>query len=295
MLSIRKEQISAFEDQSLRSFEDEMVQHLKTFSPKQFEISGELGIRQIIILGIDRAKKYKFTCQGAVQFYIEMMLMFGNDFDTDPQYPLIRKLLNVESEMDQIERADLLHEKIMDYKEKVEGRSKKPSSIKSSNTTVKLIKQNCPEESDPIDDAIVIIENSDFAKTREGKKVLDKIMELHNNGNIEYTNLPDGNFGRWHNSKIQIPNGVCDLNFIASSVLVHEATHALYEDEFPKSKKKFTVDEELCCNTNELALYEEQRTNGYRYSNLERIRKKSQKNKIRNDVYQRYPGIPEHL
>ncbi len=121
MLTIRKEQIIAFEDQSIKSFEDDTVQHLKSFTPKQFEIIGELSIRKIIKLGIEKAEKCKFTMQGPIRFYIEMMFMFGSDFDTDPQYPWVREILNIESGYNQMERADKLHERMTDYIEKAVG------------------------------------------------------------------------------------------------------------------------------------------------------------------------------
>ena len=146
-----------------------------------------------------------------------------------------------------------------------------------------------------IDDAIAIIEKSKWSKTPEGKKVLAKIKQLRKDGKIEYKKLPGGTLGQWSGDKILIPDGATDPDFIASSVLVHEGTHALNEDEFPKSKTKFTIDEEVRTNTNELDLYEEQRTTGYRSAELERRRNARKKGKLRDDVRSRYPGLPEQL
>jgi hypothetical protein len=92
-----------------------------------------------------------------------------------------------------------------------------------------------------------------------------------------------------------VPEGATDVDYIASSVLVHEGTHALNEDELPASKTKFTIDEEMRTNTNELDYYEEQRKNGYRYSELERRRTARAAGTLRDDVRSRYPGLPEHL
>ena len=164
----------------------------------------------------------------------------------------------------------------------------RPSKPASSSKT------SCAKKS-PIEKAIEIVEKSKFAKTAEGKKVLAKIKDLHKNGKIKHKKLPAGTLGQWDGNNILIPEGQTDPDFIASSVLAHEATHALNEDEFPASKKKFVIDEELRCNENELDLYEEQRKTGYRSAELERRRNKRKQGKLRDDVRQRYPGLPEHL
>jgi len=154
----------------------------------------------------------------------------------------------------------------------------------------------CPAgTADPIDQAIEIVGKSKFAKTEEGKKVLKKIKELRKNGKIVRKKLGKNTLGQWNGSEIEVPDDATDPEFIASSVLVHEATHALNEDEIPASKTKFTIDEEMRTNTNELDLYEEQRARGYRSAELERRRKARKDGKLRDDVRKRYPGLAEHL
>ena len=123
-MKIRREQIEVFEEARLPAFEDEMVEHLKEFTPMHSEVLGEEGIRPIIQLGMERAKKYGWTHKGPVRFYIELFFMLGVDFDTDPQFPWTRQLLADPSVPDQTERADRLHAKVMDYIEVVGGPSR---------------------------------------------------------------------------------------------------------------------------------------------------------------------------
>jgi len=120
-LRIRKEQMKVFEEVALRNFEDEMVQHIKQFTPKHSEIIGEKVVQQVVRTGMERAKKYGLTNRGPVRFYIEMMFMFGSDFDTDPQYPWTGEILNDSKIEDQMQRADRLYYKAMDYLEKAAG------------------------------------------------------------------------------------------------------------------------------------------------------------------------------
>ena len=84
MLEIREEQMAVFDQAARKSFEDEMVQHLAEFVPKQCEVIGEQQVRKVIQLGIERARIYSLTIRGPVRFYIELMFVFGSDFDTDP-------------------------------------------------------------------------------------------------------------------------------------------------------------------------------------------------------------------
>src|SRR5207302_709278 len=72
MLEIRSEQITVFEQAALEAFEDEMVEHLKKFSPEHCEVMGEPRVRSVIQLGMARAKTYGFTNRGPVRFYLEM-------------------------------------------------------------------------------------------------------------------------------------------------------------------------------------------------------------------------------
>jgi hypothetical protein len=120
MLSIREEQMLAFSIEAKKQFEKEIVQHISEFAPKQYEILGESTIGRIVRLGIERAENYGFTDRGPARFYVEMMFMFGSDFDTDPQYPWAAEILFAESE-DQIIRADRLHAEAMKYIEMVGG------------------------------------------------------------------------------------------------------------------------------------------------------------------------------
>ena len=150
----------------------------------------------------------------------------------------------------------------------------------------------CPD--DTIDKAIKQIEESDFGQTEEGKKVVKKIKELKEDGKIEY-DATGSSRGKWDGKKIIVSDKYTSDVDATASELVHEATHALNEDEHPKSKTKLTIDEEMRTNQNQLDLYEEQRKNGFRDPELERRRKARKDGKLRDDVRGRYPGKPESL
>lgn len=121
MLVIRKEQIAVFEEIAQKNFERELLDHLKKFIPKHAEAVGNDQLIDTVSLGIERAREYGFTNRGPVQFYVEMMCLFGCDFDTDPQLPWAGEILKDEEITDQTQRADALFDKMTEYDEKVSG------------------------------------------------------------------------------------------------------------------------------------------------------------------------------
>ncbi|WP_020587287.1 hypothetical protein [Desulfobacter curvatus] len=121
MITIRDDQLQVFKTAAAHAFEDDMVLHVKKFTPPHYNAIGEEGTRKVVRLGFKRAERYNLTNRGPVQFYIESMFMFGSYFDTDPQYPWIEKALNDPAIKDQMDRADFLYEKMQDYLQSVAG------------------------------------------------------------------------------------------------------------------------------------------------------------------------------
>ena len=144
-------------------------------------------------------------------------------------------------------------------------------------------------------EAIKKIKDSDFGKTDEGKKVIKKIDDLDKDGKIVSKSLAKNVRGAWSGGEIQVGETFSNDSDAVASELVHEATHAVNEDDFPESKKKLTIDEEMRTNTNQLDFYEEQRKTGYRDPELEKRRDDRAAGKLRENVQKRYPGAPEHL
>jgi hypothetical protein len=60
-----------------------MLVHLQKFFPGQCYAAGEERVREIISHGIDRAATYGLTSKRDVCKYIDLMVVFGRDFDTD--------------------------------------------------------------------------------------------------------------------------------------------------------------------------------------------------------------------
>ena len=119
MLVIRTEQMEVFRQAALASFEIEMVAHSQEFSPKLSKVIGEDQLRLAVRGAITRAGNYGFSNRGPIRLFIEMMFLFGSAFDSDPQYPWAGYIL--QDSAPQMQRAERLYEKVIDYQDKVSG------------------------------------------------------------------------------------------------------------------------------------------------------------------------------
>lgn len=120
MLVITKNQFENFRAEAMRSFEAEMSDHLRQFSPPLCKTLGEEQLLTAVKYGIARAKKYGFDMRGPVRLWLENALVFGSAFDTDPQYPWVAEIVT-NSEMIQMHRAERLFEKTVEYRHSVGG------------------------------------------------------------------------------------------------------------------------------------------------------------------------------
>ena len=84
MLVIRKEQMEVFRAYMLEQFENRMLTHLRSAFPDQARDMPELDLRSLIHTGIENADKYGIVDEVDIRHYLEYMLIYGLDFDTNP-------------------------------------------------------------------------------------------------------------------------------------------------------------------------------------------------------------------
>jgi hypothetical protein len=93
MLTIRPEQLAVLSQAQVKRFEDWMLAHLKKFFPKESELAGDSGLRKTIQHGIKQAATYGIVSERDVCKYIDLMIVFGRDFDTDKKLPWAGQIL----------------------------------------------------------------------------------------------------------------------------------------------------------------------------------------------------------
>ncbi len=121
-LVIRDEQRKLFREAALLAFRDRMVEHLFRFSPQHCRGIGEAAVREVVTRGLAASAQYGFTQRGPVRFYLELMLLLGSGFDTDPQLPrAMVEILREGSVADQLPRADRVHTELLRHMHAVLG------------------------------------------------------------------------------------------------------------------------------------------------------------------------------
>lgn len=93
MLTIRKEQLAVFGPLGKKAFEDRMLAHLHKFFPEQCKGFDEPKLRETIQYGTQRAASYRITSERDVCKYIDLMILYGRDFDKDTNLQWAQSIL----------------------------------------------------------------------------------------------------------------------------------------------------------------------------------------------------------
>lgn len=109
----------AIEDVKDQAFEDNMVKHLNQRFPIRTTAMGKDAVREVIRSGIERADEYGLDKPDHVCLFIEMSILLGISFDTDPQYPGIQEILA--DTTDRMDRLRRLYSDALKYRETVVG------------------------------------------------------------------------------------------------------------------------------------------------------------------------------
>jgi hypothetical protein len=121
VLTIRREQMAALDEMQRHQFALEMVAHVQRFSPDHAARLGDPAIYQLARTALLQAEKHGLTLRGPVRLYIELMILLGSHFDTDPQYPWAAAMLDDRHSTDEMTRADRLQKQAVGFYDSVLG------------------------------------------------------------------------------------------------------------------------------------------------------------------------------
>jgi hypothetical protein len=113
---IRREQMELL---SVTGLENHLRGHLTRFAPNHIGSVGEVGLRKLVRLGIQRAAGFGWSQWGPAEFFLELMITLGSEFHTDPQYPWAAVALD--RSMEEMAAADHLHAESMKFHDAVYG------------------------------------------------------------------------------------------------------------------------------------------------------------------------------
>lgn len=94
MLKIRQSQMDSLSEAMLKRFEDRMVMHLRAACPEQTRELPEPELRGTIRAGMGSAAKYEITSEIDIRRYLEGVVVYGLDFDTNPKTAWAGSILN---------------------------------------------------------------------------------------------------------------------------------------------------------------------------------------------------------
>jgi hypothetical protein len=93
-MKLRREQMQAFSRAADRSFEQRMFGHVNRHFPKRCAELGEADVREYIRHGMQRARSYDIVSERDICKYVDLMFVYGRDYDTNPKYPWAAEILN---------------------------------------------------------------------------------------------------------------------------------------------------------------------------------------------------------
>ena len=93
LLAVRTAQLAAFSQAEVQKFEDWMIAHIRQFFSKQCRALQEPQLRDLIQYGIKRAAGHGIVSERDVCKFIDLMIVFGRDFDEDKQRPWASQIL----------------------------------------------------------------------------------------------------------------------------------------------------------------------------------------------------------
>lgn len=110
-LVVSAKSMSAFSNDLERQFEDKLVVHLRKLFAEKFRELSEVLVRRVVRLGMSRAEQYGFVREDHVCSYVDMMFVFGHEFDVVSGWA--RPIL-LDGEITAIEKAKRLYASAVD-------------------------------------------------------------------------------------------------------------------------------------------------------------------------------------
>jgi hypothetical protein len=118
---IRHDQMTTLAEAAEAGYLDFAVRHMQAFSPHVTSAAGEAAVRQAAEAGLAHAREYGFESEGSLLFYLDLTILFGHGFDTDPQYAWMHPYLRELDGLSGFERSRLLHWHVTTYLHRVVG------------------------------------------------------------------------------------------------------------------------------------------------------------------------------
>ena len=116
-----KERLDLLASYVMEGYISELASHCDTSFPHLRVKMGSQNLYQALRRSVEKAKNIGFTQKDTVQFYIDLQITFGWEFDNDPQYSWLNKILIENQDTEQIEKSTILYDEVETYLIKLWG------------------------------------------------------------------------------------------------------------------------------------------------------------------------------
>ena len=120
-IQITNEQLKKLDEQAFELYVGELIEHCELCYPKRVDYITVKELRVILANEVKKIKQQGINQRASVRFQIDLMIIFGVGFKTDPQYEWINQWLVQNAHYSQLEQADFLFEDCVDYLQAVYG------------------------------------------------------------------------------------------------------------------------------------------------------------------------------
>ena len=97
MFVVRKDQMAVLSEYIQREFEDRTAESLRKLYPEKVVAMGDGKLRELIRAGVKKAASYGIQAESDVQRYVELMVKFSPDFDTNAATSWAGEILGLRS------------------------------------------------------------------------------------------------------------------------------------------------------------------------------------------------------
>ena len=112
MLMIKNKQMEVFKQHAKDIFKKNVFNHLRSVFPEETLLVSDEKLEYLINIGIINSQKYEISMEWDIRRYLECCILYGWNFDTDPNYQWAINILNDKdfdgkTKMDKIEQIDI--------------------------------------------------------------------------------------------------------------------------------------------------------------------------------------------
>jgi hypothetical protein len=93
MLIVRRQQVASLSSRAEAAFESRMVAHLRRSFPDRCAEGSDEFLLKAVRSGLRKAETYTITSRQDICLFLNLLTVFGEDFDCDPAFPWARKIL----------------------------------------------------------------------------------------------------------------------------------------------------------------------------------------------------------